>query len=160
MIQQKDYKEGFGLEYKWTTDLKTKTYRDALRLRKEVFVDEQQVSIEEEIDAFEDNCYHLVAYIDNAAVATGRILPQSEQDALYQRVAVLKEARGLGYGRDLIIEMLDKSKTLGFKEASLHGQDHAIPFYEKIGFQVEGEGYLDAGIPHHTMRKTIDKKNL
>lgn len=144
------------MEYKWTTDLTTTTYRDALRLRKDVFVAEQQVSIEEEIDAFEDKCYHLVAYIDDDAVATGRILPQSEEEALFQRVAVLKTVRGLGYGRDLIIEMLDKSKGLGFKEASLHGQDHAIPFYEKIGFQVEGEGYLDAGIPHHTMRKSID----
>lgn len=139
------------MEFKWTTDLTSKTYQDALSLRKTVFIDEQKVKLEEEVDDFESDCYHVVGYLDGEAVATGRILPLENKGFRLQRVAVSKEGRGKGYGRDMINEMIAFAKGKEAQSVVLHAQDYAIPFYEKLGFTVTGEGFMDARIPHHTM---------
>lgn len=143
------------IEAKWTTDLESKVYTDALHIRHAVFIIEQGVSLEEEIDDLENQTEHLVVYENGQPVAAARMLAIDPQTYKAQRVSVLKDARGQGYGAELMQQMELRAKELGGQKITLGAQNTAIPFYEKLGYEVEGDEFLDAGIPHHTMSKSL-----
>ena len=142
-------------DIKWTTDTTSAIYKDALKIRYAVFVNEQGVSEEEEIDSLEDKTEHVVLYVDGKPVATARIYDLGENTFKVQRVAVLKDARGMGYGAVIMTEAEKRIHELGGHKVTLGAQNSAIPFYEKLAFNVEGEEFMDAGIPHHTMSKYL-----
>jgi len=122
---------------------------DASLIRFEVFVQEQQVPPEEELDEIDKLSYHAVVYNEQQVpVATGRLLP----DGHIGRMAVRKIARGTGIGGIVLAHLIDTARTQGYKEVVLSAQTHAIGFYEKYGFHAEGDIYLDAGIEHRLMR--------
>ena len=142
-------------DIKWTTDTTSAIYKDALKIRYAVFVNEQGVSEEEEIDSLEDKTEHVVLYVDGKPVATARIYDLGENTFKVQRVAVHKDARGIGYGAVIMTEAEKRIHELGGHKVTLGAQNSAIPFYEKLAFNVEGEEFMDAGIPHHTMSKYV-----
>lgn len=143
------------MEFKWTSDLSSKVYEDAIHIRKEVFVEEQLVAPELEIDDLEDQTTHLVGYIHSVPVATARVYEKELGTFKIQRVAVIKKARKAGTGQKLMNELETHLRSLDARKMVLDSQDHAIMFYEKSGFLVEGNGFMDAGIPHHRMTKLI-----
>lgn len=146
------------MDVRKTTDLLSTTYADALAIRKTVFVEEQNVDESLEIDDLEDQTLHLVGYVKNIPACTARLLKKENGDIKIQRVAVLKDYRGTGLGLKLIQEIERLAiKELNGSRLILDSQDHAIAFYEKADFTVEGDGFLDAGIPHHFMKKKIDR---
>ena len=120
----------------------------AQSLRVEVFVVEQGVPIELEWDEADEVSTHAVAYDEaGQVIATGRLLP----DGHIGRMAVRKSARGKGIGSEVLAALLDEAKRLGYRELVLHAQTHAVDFYVKHGFQIEGDEFLEAGIPHRRM---------
>ena len=124
-------------------------------IRKAVFVGEQAVPLELELDEYDEVATHfLLRGSDQTSLATARLLDKRGQ-AKIGRVAVLKEARGLGLGLALMQFVLDEARRLGFTEAVLDSQTYAIPFYERLGFTAEGEEFDDAGIPHFLMRRKL-----
>ncbi|MFW6296021.1 MAG: GNAT family N-acetyltransferase, partial [Halothece sp.] len=123
-------------------------------IRTQVFVIEQGISAEIETDQWENDSTHYLLTEDNKALATARWRLIDEHTAKIERVAVLKEARRRGLGTELMRYLLqDIHSKPNIKTIKLGSQNAAIPFYEKLGFQVVGEEYLDAGIPHHLMVK-------
>lgn len=124
---------------------------EAAPIRFVVFVDEQKVPAEIELDEHDAACVHVIARAEGRAVGTGRLLP----DAHIGRMAVLKEWRGRGVGAAMLDTLIAKARARGDQEVSLSAQTHALDFYRKQGFVEEGPQYLDAGIPHQTMRKTL-----
>ncbi len=125
---------------------------EAIAIRTAVFVDEQRVPIELELDEFDGVSVHALARNATArAVGTGRLLP----DGHIGRMAVLKSARGAGVGGALLRALMDEASRRGFAEVTLNAQTHAIPFYRRFGFVEAGGKYDDAGIPHVTMRARI-----
>lgn len=122
-------------------------------IRTKVFVDEQNVPLDLEIDEHEDECVHFIARIGGEPMGTARLMDKGY--AKLQRIAVSKDARGTGLGRALLQAMLDRAMELGKSEARLDAQVYAIPFYEKLGFKAEGPEFDDAGIPHRLMRKKL-----
>lgn len=129
--------------------------KDVHFIRREVFINEQGVSEEEEMDNTDAGAIHLVAYDGERPVATGRILMQ-DGICLLGRIAVLKEERRKKYG-DLIMRMLiRKAYGMGQKTQYIHAQLQAVPFYRTLGFTAFGEEYLDAGIPHISMSRDGD----
>jgi ElaA protein len=133
--------------------------RDACMLiRMSVFVDEQQVSPQEEIDGLDDSCLHYVAFADSRAVATARVIPKPPI-AKIGRVAVVRELRGKHIGLDLMRFVLRDVAESGFTEAILDSQTYAIAFYARLGFVAEGAEFLDAGIPHYRMRRSIERRD-
>ncbi|KAF6538624.1 MULTISPECIES: GNAT family N-acetyltransferase [Bacillus] len=130
-----------------------KQLNDAFFVRKEVFVKEQHVPEEEEIDQFEDTSEHIVIYDGGQPVGAGRWRMKDGHGKL-ERICVMKSHRSLGVGA-VIMQALEKAAAAkGADSFLLHAQTQAVPFYEKQGYRVtSGEEFLDAGIPHLEMIK-------
>ncbi len=118
-------------------------------LRFAVFVEEQKVPADIELDEYDARSVHAVAFDEMGnAVGTGRLLP----DGHIGRMAVAQSARGKGIGSALLKALMDEARRIGHVEAVLSAQTHAIDFYRRHGYSVLGDQYDDAGIPHITMR--------
>lgn len=121
-------------------------------VRFEVFVEEQKVPAEIELDEFDAVSLHALALDAGGNVlGTGRLLPDSH----IGRMAVRACARGRGVGAALLRALMDAARARGDREVVLSAQTHAIPFYERFGFIAEGEEYDDAGIAHRLMRRRL-----
>jgi predicted GNAT family N-acyltransferase len=125
---------------------------EAVAIRYAVFVGEQGVPVELEIDAQDPVSVHALARdASGRALGTGRLLP----DGHIGRMAVLAAARGTGVGSALLTALLGESRRRGNHATALSAQTHAIAFYARHGFVTEGKEYDDAGIPHITMRRAL-----
>lgn len=128
----------------------------ARRIRFDVFVREQRVPADEEIDAIDETADHaLVVDAADRPWATGRTFADPSDPEAWRigRMAVLRPARGRGAGRVLLLHLMGRALAFpGCRCLVLSAQTHAIPFYARFGFEPEGPEYLDAGIPHRTMR--------
>jgi ElaA protein len=125
------------------------------RLRRLVFIEEQGVSEADEVDGLDESAIHLLALDGDRPVGTARLLVSGAVGKI-GRVCVLPEARGTGLGAALIRAALAVLRAApGVTEATLGAQSYATGFYEKLGFSVEGEEFLDAGIPHRHMRRAL-----
>lgn len=134
-----------------TGDWKT-LCKDAQRVRYDVFVIEQNVPLDIELDAHDVQCVHAVAYDEaGQAVGTGRLLP----DAYIGRMAVLGPYRGQGVGSQLLQALIQEARRRAYPEVILSAQTHAVAFYERHGFVPEGASYMDAGIEHMLMRLSL-----
>lgn len=122
-------------------------WAECKRIRTLVFVGEQQVSDALEWDAADDAAVHLLATIDEHAVACARVLP----DGHIGRMAVLPVWRGRGIGAVLLAHAVQVCRELPVAQAQLSAQTHAIGFYARAGFMVCSAPYLDANIPHVDM---------
>ena len=119
------------------------------RIRTTVFVGEQGVPPEIEIDGCDPECVQALAEsAAGEAIGTGRLMP----DGRIGRMAVLAAWRGRGVGAAMLEALVAEARRRGFRETYLHAQAHAKDFYARHGFVVEGEEYLEAGIPHVLMR--------
>ncbi len=120
-------------------------------LRREVFIEEQGVSEADEVDDQDDAAIHLLAHDGDAPVGTARLLLKGETGKI-GRVCVRAPARGTGLGAALIRAALEVLRQQpGVTVAALGAQSHATGFYEKLGFRVVGDEFIDAGIPHRSM---------
>lgn len=124
----------------------------ATAIRERVFVLEQNVPADLELDEFDAVSLHALARgADGEAIGTARLLP----DAHIGRMAVVAGARGRGVGSRLLLALIEAARARGEREVLLNAQTHAIPFYARFGFVAEGEEFDDAGIPHRSMRKPL-----
>jgi len=118
-------------------------------IRHEVFVVEQHVDPALEYDEYEALSVHYLLLLDGEAVATAR-WRESSRGIKLERFATLKSHRNKGLGAIMLEDILDDIIPLG-KEIYLHSQLKAIPFYERHGFTIEGEMFVEAEIEHYTM---------
>lgn len=133
--------------------------QQCLEIRKEVFVEEQQVPLEEEIDELDHldaESNHILITIDGQVAATGRIKWLDETTAKMQRIAVLKPFRGSGIGRSLMVALEQLARSMGAEKSVLDGQCQAEGFYHSLGYMtVSEEPFYDAGILHVRMEKRL-----
>jgi predicted GNAT family N-acyltransferase len=123
-------------------------------IRFEVFVDEQRVPAEIEMDDRDPHCIHLLALSGDVVVGTARIdIPQSGKVG---RLAVLPDWRGLGVGRRLMERCHEIAAGHGLREVWCHAQVKAVPFYERLGYRTSGDLFEEAGIDHRPMTKTLN----
>jgi predicted GNAT family N-acyltransferase len=123
----------------------------AAPVRFAVFVDEQRVPAEIELDEMDARSLHALAFHGKDVVGTGRLLP----DGHVGRMAVLKTWRQRGVGGLLLTTLIQRAKEAGHREVLLAAQVHAVPFYERYGFRCEGPEFDEAGIPHRNMRRAL-----
>jgi predicted GNAT family N-acyltransferase len=124
------------------------------RIREIVFVDEQRVPLDLERDEYDAAALHFVALDGAVAVGAGRVvLKDAGATAKIGRVAVLADKRGLGLGALLLATMEADPALAGVDRFMLEAQVHAIGFYERLGYRVASDEFMDAGIPHRRMEK-------
>ena len=120
----------------------------ARQVRETVFVDEQGVPRDIEIDEHDAASRHVVASdADGGAIGTGRLLVAGH----IGRMAVLADWRGKGVGRALLERLLEEAAGRKLNQLALHAQTQASGFYRRFGFVEEGPEFMEAGIPHRTM---------
>jgi predicted GNAT family N-acyltransferase len=124
---------------------------DAFLVRQEVFIHEQGVPAEIELDEYDPLAAHALAYLDGHCIGTGRLVDQNGGQAQIGRMAVLAQFRGAGTGKQILEKLIQLAISQGTKSIILHSQVAAIPFYEKQGFEAQGPIYDEAGIPHRNM---------
>jgi predicted GNAT family N-acyltransferase len=120
-------------------------------IRLAVFVEEQNVPIEEEHDEHDETALHFLATLDDKPAGTARVLLK-HSTAKITRVAVLRAARGHGIGAALMRHI---ESTVPARRFTLDAQLHALPFYEHLGYVAESEVFMEAGIPHRHMAKNV-----
>ncbi|MFS1663633.1 GNAT family N-acetyltransferase [Streptococcus sp. zg-JUN1979] len=142
---------------KQTQDTLSTIYQDAVAIRQEVFVKGQGVPKDMEIDEYETLAIHFVLYDqEHQACATCRLLPSQDKTTItLQRMAVLDSYQGQGLGKKLLKHALEYATKAGFDKMTMHAQLTAQPFYQKLGFQTQGERFEEAGITHITMTKSL-----
>ena len=123
-----------------------------LEIRLEVFVEGQNVPLEEEVDGRDEQCSHFLASEGGRALATARLRITDQGEARAERVAVLQAARGTGRGLAVMRLLQQTAAQRGHSEVVLHAQVAVIPFYERLGYVAEGPVFMDCDIPHRTMR--------
>lgn len=126
----------------------------AFYVRTVVFVDEQNVPPEEELDAHDESAIHFVVYDDDKPIAASRLRFVDSYGKL-ERICVLKAYRGKAIGKQLIQAMEAVILEKGYHKAKLNGQTHAEKFYQQLGYKTISGEFMDAGIPHVTMVKEL-----
>ena len=130
--------------------------RDAcFAIRQLVFVEEQGVPLPAEFDEHEDVATHLLALADDRPAGTLRWRRKALRTVKIERVAVLRPYRGLGLGRVLLRECLERIAAEDIDEAVLHAQVQAQDFYRRFGFEPMGNSFVEDGIEHLAMRLPI-----
>ena len=125
---------------------------DAFAVRIAVFVEEQGISREDELDADDAIAIHCVAYMDGSPSGAGRMVVHDGYGK-FGRMAVLSEHRGKGLGA-MVLEALEREGAdRGLREFHLSAQLHAQGFYERCGYTAHSDIYADVGIPHVDMVK-------
>ena len=127
-------------------------FEAALRVRRAVFVGEQNGPPEDEPDRWDEAARHFVVLDAGRVVGTARLYQPQPGVGKIGRVALLPEYRGRGWGERLVRALVTHVRACGYREAVLDAQTHACSFYARFGFRVEGEEWVEAGIPHRRMR--------
>ena len=124
----------------------------AVGIRFRVFVDEQAVPPEIELDEYDAVATHAIALLDGAAVGTGRVIIE-DGSARIGRMAVDQSHRRAGVGGLLLRFLEDEAREQGAAEFVLHAQEYVKAFYAGHGYEEHGETFMEAGILHVEMRK-------
>ena len=124
-------------------------------IRREVFVEEQGVPVDEEMDAHDALCTHLLALSGGEVIGTARLRVTADGHLKAERVAVRRSFRRAGVGRALMRALEDEARARGRRELVLNAQLPVVAFYERLGYRAEGPEFLEAGIPHRAMRKPL-----
>ncbi|WP_173916920.1 GNAT family N-acetyltransferase [Halobacillus sp. Marseille-Q1614] len=128
--------------------------KDAFSVRETVFIHEQQVPPEDEHDDFDETATHIVGYDKDKPLLAGRLRFVGEYGK-FERICVLSSHRGLSLGKQVIAHMERVTKESGYTKAKLNAQTHAEGFYKNLGYETVSDEFMDAGIPHVTMVKTL-----
>ncbi|WP_261810276.1 GNAT family N-acetyltransferase [Levilactobacillus humaensis] len=140
------------MECKHAWGVATPCYEDALGIREAVFIDEQGIDPEIELDGADEDKMHYVGYVDGQPVTTARIDMLAGNRVKIQRVATVKTARHHGYAGALIKQIISDAQHSEVRGVELDAQETAINFYKELGFEPVGTTFQEAGITHQTMR--------
>ena len=142
---------------------------EALEVRRAVFIEEQGIAEDEEIDRYDadptggGSAVHALGRLDGRPVAAARLLLDRDDEHPHGyphigRVAVLAELRGRYYGVAIMEALHEQARRLGHRGVTLAAQEYALPFYERLGYVARGEIFLDAGIEHRWMDLVFDTR--
>ena len=127
----------------------------AYAIRHQVFVVEQKVPPEEELDALDESARHWLGFVDEQPVATARLAPYQPGVGKIGRVAVLSQWRQAGLGKELMLAIEQASQRAGLRQLVLDAQVQVVDFYTRLGYEVQGEIFEDCGILHRRMTRWL-----
>jgi predicted GNAT family N-acyltransferase len=125
--------------------------KEIFHVRNQVFVKEQNVPVELEIDGLDEDAIHVLARDEQNVIGTGRML----SDGHIGRICVIKSHRSRGAGRLMVNTFIDTANKMNLLKVWLASQCSAIGFYSELGFVETGKVFDDAGIDHIKMVKML-----
>lgn len=134
----------------------TEDQQHAYLVRRKVFIEEQQVPESLEIDEYENEATHFVLYDEDIPVGAGR-LRFIDGIGKVERICVLPSHRKMNGGKLLMEKIEDYAREKNISKTKLNAQTHAEPFYQKLGYETISDVFMDAGIPHVTMIKSLKR---
>ncbi len=133
--------------------------KQAWDIRRRVFIEEQHVPEEIEMDEDDAHAFHALAILDGKPVGCGRFVAQGHEvnpgEVKIGRMAVLPDLRTHGIGREILIFLMCIARERGYRHAVLHAQMTAEGFYLKNGYLPIGEVFEEAGIAHRRMEREL-----
>ena len=129
--------------------------KGAFEVRKQVFVEEQGIPEDLELDEYDMEAMHIVAKDGERIVGTARVLFLAASQAKLERMAILKPFRHRGIGKSIISFLDEEFKNRGIEQVVLHAQCSAVNFYKSCGFEESGSPFWEAGIKHVKMQKRL-----
>lgn len=136
----------------------TREYEETVALRSEVLRVPLGLEFSREELCEENDSFHLGLWRDGTLVACVVLKPLSDQRLKMRQLAVRQDRRGEGLGRALVSSSESFARDHGFEEMVLHARETAVEFYEKMGYEAEGERFTEVTIPHVLMRKDLRPK--
>lgn len=124
------------------------------QIRSSVFVKEQGIPDEDGYDDSDNVCVHAIAWDEGRPVGTGRF----GDDGRIGRIAVMKRVRGKGIAKAIILALEQHARKCGLRQLWAHAQVQALGFYEKLGYHVDKDEFMEDGIPHKRIYKSIQPK--
>jgi predicted GNAT family N-acyltransferase len=131
--------------------------KSAMEIRRQVFIIEQGVPHDLEMDEYDAEALHIIAYYHGNIIATCRLIFLPDEHVKLERMAILKPFRNKGIGRKILDYIDRKMEDKQIKLIVIHAQSQAIPFYESFGFKRVGLPFWEAGIEHIKMQKHVDE---
>ena len=131
--------------------------QSAFKIREEVFVKEQGVPKDDEYDKYDtlqENCVHMLLIVKNQPVGTARVREVDGTGKL-ERICILPHMRNLGLGKEIVTYLEKIAIDMGLTDFKLHAQTQAQVFYGKLGYKKDSEVFIEDGIPHVLMKKTV-----
>lgn len=135
-----------------------KELADCLYIRRMSFIVEKNIpqSIEvDSLDTFPSSIAHFLLLDDDTPISTFRASEVNSETIKLQRICTLKDYRGMGFGKISMEYAASYFKSKGYKRLYLHSQEDSVGFYEKCGFKVISDMFLEADIPHYEMEKAL-----
>ncbi|PIC72246.1 GNAT family N-acetyltransferase [Sporosarcina sp. P26b] len=130
--------------------------QDAYAVRQKVFVEEQGVPLILELDEYDQDAIHFVAYDEaDQPIGAGRMRGLVNAHAKAERICILPEHRGKHLGNLIMNALEEHARNKSMKKLLLNAQSYAVPFYEKLGYVVTSPEFMDADIPHRAMEKDL-----
>ena len=120
---------------------------DITRIRDRVFIQEQAVPKNIEVDGKDSECIHFLIFNESVPIGTARI----KKDGKIERVSILKNHRRKGLGYQLMKFIINNAQEKGLERIYLHSQMDSIEFYKSLKFIQKGEAFKEAGIDHVLM---------
>jgi predicted GNAT family N-acyltransferase len=134
---------------------KIEDLQKAFFVRGVVFVEGQKCAYTEDFDGLDFSAVHFLCTVGDEPVAAARMRFFKDYVKI-ERLAVRKEYRGKGIGKNLFTFILNHIAKIGYKKMALHAQAYLLRFYENFGFVKQGELFLEANIEHYHMEKDIN----
>ena len=130
-------------------------YEETVALRDEVLRKPLGLSYDPSELVGEKDSFHLAFRRDTELVACLVLNPIDDRCIKMRQLAVRENVQGKGFGRELVNYAHSFAKGRGYEEIVLHARETARGFYEKLGYEVEGDPFIEVGLPHIAMQKTL-----
>lgn len=98
---------------------------------------------------------HYSGFVDGKTVATAILKKVNDEDVKMRQVCVDDSCQGKGYGSELVKVLETAAKERGYKKMVVHARKTALKFYERLGYQIEGDEFTEVTVPHYKVVKAL-----
>ncbi|HCY90707.1 MAG TPA: GNAT family N-acetyltransferase [Chitinophagaceae bacterium] len=130
-------------------------YIQMVQLRKQILRAPLGLSFTEEELADEKKNILIAAYDDDVMLGCCMLCPVDRQTVRLRQMAVQGNLQGKGIGASIMYFAENLARDKGYERVVMHARDSAVGFYEKLGYKVIGEGFMEVNLPHHLMVKEL-----